>query len=228
MKSTNSQRNYLFKILVYVFLLTGCSSATPEIQSVQAIPTKTVIPTTLPTETSTPTPTPTEFVIPEFMDEYLNNNYDKTPPEELNSFYAVNIEGSDKYFPQGKKFKGITIFGITNVARIIDGEYEEGWMIFAGWRYAEPFQGLFFSGLHGLPAMEPKGAPSINFFKAQRNGIEEWTQGDFPIIIAMTGSGLDNNDDRDRFFADVFTTDTEFTEIPGIGKVWNITKVKYP
>ena len=219
MKLIIFQGNYLFKILVCGFLLTACSSATPEIQSVPtiAIPTKTIIPTTLPTETPTPIPTPTEFVIPDYAQAFFDGGYDTKIPNRPNSQYMI-IRNNMR-----KSFDNLTINGV----RVVDVNYGVGYIengvfytdgIIINTAVREVAQGKFWTSISCASSIRiSSGIPSTVWIEGIMRGFDDGLPGDSDIVVALLGQGHENQGDRDKIFGNFFEGNVK---IPGVkGKV---------
>ena len=219
MKSIKTQGKYLFKIFMCGFLLTACSSVTPEIQSVPTVatPTETIIPTTVPTETPTPIPTPTEFVTPDYAQAFFDGGYDTKIPNRPNSQYMI-IRNDMR-----KSFDNLTINGV----RVIDVNYGVGYIengvfyvdgiiINTAVREIRPKEfWVSISCASGIKIFG--GVPSTVWIEGIMRGFDDALPGDSDIVVALLGQGHENQGARDKIFGNFFEGNVK---IPGVkGKV---------
>ena len=223
MNLINIQRKYFFKILISSFLLTACSSTTPEILNTPtiAIPTETMFPTAVSTETSTPIPTPTEFVIPDYAQEFFDGGYNTKTPNRPNSQYML-IRGTNHKFFDGIVINGVKVFDVIyGVGYIEEGRFYEDGIIING-ACKEDRKGWFFTSIGGGSSISVNPiCPTRLFFEGQAKGFAEMLPGDSDIIVALIGQEHENQSDRDKLFGNFFNGNK--VVIPNVkGKVLNV------
>lgn len=187
-------------------------------------PTKTA--TDIPaTPTEMPTLTATEqapSIPPELVQAFENGGYlTKTP--ESGDFYAIKIEGQSKFY-SGIQYGPIKIFSTMTIARYVNGAWKIETILDGVCRTSGPNTNRF-GFVDGDNVNKYESCPAPDLFRTKRENIDQLSQGNGNIMEAFYGYDFDPY--REMLFEGVFPEGSTTVEIPGIGTVSTVTRLKY-
>ena len=214
-------KDLLVALVIYSWIMSACQPAQITLPPVATATATVVPPTNTPVPTNTPEPTSIP-IPPELLQAFENGGYlAKTP--ESGEFYTIKIEGQSRFY-NGIQYGPIKIFSTLTIARYINGTWTVETVLDGVCRTDGPNTNRF-GFVDGDNVNMYEACPSPDLFKTKRENIDQLSQGNGNIMEALYGYDFDPY--REMLFEGVFPEGATTVEIPGIGTISTITRLKY-